>query len=78
VALLLFGKEEAILSAVPHYKIDALVRRFDIDHYDDRITIRCNLIEAYNQLLDFVVKHLPDKFHMIEYQRVSQVRISLC
>ena len=46
-ALLLFGKEEIIQSTLPHYKIDALVRRVDMDRYDDRLNIRCNLIEAY-------------------------------
>lgn len=30
-ALLLFGKEEAILSVLPHFKVDALVRRIDKD-----------------------------------------------
>ena len=30
-ALLLFGKEEAIQSAIPHYKVDALLRKIDTD-----------------------------------------------
>jgi len=47
-AILLFGKPEVIQSAVPHYKIDALLRREDIDRYDDRDNIRCNLIESYD------------------------------
>ena len=38
-ALLLFGKEEIIQSAVPHYKIDALLRREDTSRYDDRENI---------------------------------------
>lgn len=49
-ALLLFGKDEVIQSAIPHYKIDALVRRVDIARYDDRENIRCNIIEAYDKL----------------------------
>lgn len=40
-ALLLFGKDEVIQSAIPHYKIDALVRRVDIARYDDHENIRC-------------------------------------
>ncbi len=70
-ALLLFGKDEVISSAVPHYKIDALLRRTDTDRYDDRENIRCNLIEAYDRLMAFVVKHLPDKFYMQQDQRIS-------
>jgi len=70
-ALLLFGREEVIMNAIPHYKTDALVRRVDMDRYDDRITLRCNLVEAYDKLLEFVAKHLPDKFYMIGDQRVS-------
>ena len=53
---LMFGKEEAIQQLVPHYKIDALVRRENLDRYDDRLNIRVNLIEAYDLLMDFVAK----------------------
>ena len=70
-ALMLFGREEIIQSAVPHYKIDALLRREDTERYDDRENIRCNLIDAYDILMNFVAKHLPDKFFMESGQRVS-------
>jgi len=70
-ALLLFGKPETIGSALPHYKIDALLRVRDMDRYDDRINIRCNLIEAYDLLMQFVAKHLPDKFYLEGDQRIS-------
>ncbi len=70
-AILLLGKDEAIRSVVPHYKIDALVRRFNVDRYDDRLYIQTNLIEAYEQLLEFVAKHLPDKFYLEGDQRRS-------
>ncbi len=33
--------------------------------------IQCNLIEAYDQLMDFVARHLPDKFHLQGDQRIS-------
>lgn len=42
-----------------------------MDRYDDRVNIRCNLIEAYDKLMDFVAKHLPDKFYMEGDQRIS-------
>src|SRR5690554_81329 len=70
-ALLLFGKDEVIQSAIPHYKIDALVRRVDLDRYDDRENIRCNLVEAYDRLMAFIVKHLPDKFYLEGDLRIS-------
>ncbi len=70
-AILLFGKPEVINSALPHYKIDALVRKQDLDRYDDRINIRCNLIESYDKLMAFVEKHLPDKFYLEGTQRIS-------
>ena len=70
-ALLLFGNDATITSAIPHYKVDALVRRRNLDRYDDRIDIRCNLVEAYDKLMEFVHKHLPDKFYLEGIQRMS-------
>jgi ATP-dependent DNA helicase RecG len=70
-AVLLLGKDEVIQRIVPHYKIDALVRRENITRYDDRLYIQTNLIEAYEQLLEFVAKHLPDKFYLEGDQRRS-------
>ncbi|MBA7682303.1 hypothetical protein ES703_90653 [subsurface metagenome] len=70
-AVLLFGKDDVIQQILPHYKIDALVRIENIDRYDDRLIIRTNLIDAYDQLMGFVGKHLPDKFFMEGGQRLS-------
>jgi ATP-dependent DNA helicase RecG len=70
-AVLLLGRDEVIQSALPHYKIDALVRRIDMARYDDREYIQTNLIDAYDQLMAFTAKHLPDKFYMEGDQRVS-------
>jgi ATP-dependent DNA helicase RecG len=70
-ALLLFGRDEIIQSAIPHYKVDAVLRRNDLDRYDDRENIRCNLIETYDKLINFVAKHLPDKFYLQGDQRIS-------
>ena len=70
-AALLLGKDEIIRDVLPHYKIDALVRRINTDRYDDRDYIDTNLIEAYERLMDFAAKHLPDKFYMEGDQRVS-------
>lgn len=70
-AILLLGKDEVIQSTVPHYKIDALLRIKNTLRYDDRDYIQTNLIDAYDRLMDFVAKHLPDKFYMEGDQRVS-------
>ena len=63
-AVLLLGKTDVIRSLCPAYKTDALLQIDDKDRYDDRITVRENLIEAYDLLFDFCAKHLPDRFHL--------------
>ncbi|MEK7177767.1 MAG: AAA family ATPase, partial [Patescibacteria group bacterium] len=34
--ILLFGKDETILSVLPHYKTDLILRKINLDRYDDR------------------------------------------
>lgn len=70
-AILLFGKDETILSALPHFRTDAILRRENIDRYDDRDDIRTNLIESYDRLMAFVAKHLPDPFYLENDIRIS-------
>ncbi len=70
-AILLLGKDETIQSALPHYKIDALLRRDQMDHYDDRDRIDCNLIEAYDRLMAFIAKHLSDPFYLEKDARIN-------
>ena len=70
-AILLFGKDETILSALPHHRTDALLRRENLDRYDDRDDIRTNLLESYERLMAFVAKHLNDPFYMEGDLRVS-------
>jgi len=70
-SVLLLGKDEVIKDILPHYKIDALVKIKDLDRYDDRLIIETNLIEAYNQLMEFVAKHLPDRFYLEGDTRIS-------
>jgi ATP-dependent DNA helicase RecG len=70
-AVLLFGKDEVIQQVVPHYKTDALVRIQDKLRYDDREYIQTNLIDAYERLMAFVAKHLPDRFYLEDGQRIS-------
>lgn len=58
------GKDDVILNVAPAYVTDALVRKVNLDRYDDREVIKSNLVERYDRLLDFGKKHLPDKFFL--------------
>ncbi|GAA4308260.1 RNA-binding domain-containing protein [Nibribacter koreensis] len=70
-AALLLGSEDVIHSIIPHYRIDAIVRKENIDRYDDRLDIRTNLIDAYEKLTGFVGRHLPERFFLMGEQRVN-------
>ena len=70
-AILLFGKDETILSVVPHHRTDALYRVHDIDRYDDRDIITTNLIESYDRLMAFIIKHLDDRFYLENDRRID-------
>lgn len=70
-AVLLLGKDELIMSILPHYRTDAILRVDNIDRYDDRDDIRTNLIESYDRLMAFVEKNLKDKFYLEKEQRIS-------
>lgn len=69
--ILIFGKEELIHAALPHHRTDAILRRENLDRYDDRDDIRVNLIRSYERLMQFIAKHLNDKFYLEGDQRVS-------
>ncbi len=69
--VLLLGKDNVILDVCPAYMTDALLRKVNVDRYDDREIIRTNLIESYDKLLEFSRKHLLDKFFLEDIQRVS-------
>lgn len=70
-AVMLLGKADVILNVVPAYVTDALVRKVNVDRYDDREIISTNLIESYEQLMEFARKHLLDKFFLEDDQRKS-------
>ncbi|GHS86824.1 hypothetical protein FACS1894201_07870 [Bacteroidia bacterium] len=70
-AALLFGKDLTIQNLLPAYKVEAMVRIKNKDHWDDRLTLRTNLIDTYLQLKEFINRHLPDKFFMEGDQRVD-------
>ena len=70
-AILLLGKDDVILNVCPVYETDALVRKVNVDRYDDREIVRTNLVESFDQLMEFGRKHLPDKFFLENENRVS-------
>lgn len=79
--ILLFGKDETIKSALSYYKTDAILRVKDLDRYDDRDDIRTNLIESYDRLMNFMTKHLDDRFYLEGDQRIdvrSKIARELC
>lgn len=70
-AVLLLGTDACIQNVLAHYKTDAILRIKNTDRYDDRDDIRINLIESYERLMAFTAKHLPEKFSLINGQRVN-------
>ena len=81
-ALILFGKEEALEDFMPRYRFEALfhmctyhqytdLKQFP-NRYDDRRTMRCNLIHVYERLSEFVERYLPDKFFLPEGSTQSE------
>jgi len=73
-ALILFGTEDAITELMPRYRFEAVFHMCTYaqyndmtqfpSRYDDRRTIRQNLIRVYDQLGAFVERYLPDKFYL--------------
>ncbi|MDR1309979.1 MAG: putative DNA binding domain-containing protein [Deltaproteobacteria bacterium] len=70
-AILLFGREEAIRSILPGYVTDCILRRDDLDRYDDRLRVSRNLIEAFDEIMGFISKHTLDRFYIEGAQSVS-------
>lgn len=50
-AVLIFGKKSTIQSLLRAYKVEGMVRKVNVDCWDDRITppLRTNLIDTYIQ-----------------------------
>mgnify|MGYP006278156135 CR=1 FL=1 len=62
--LLLLGKRSPLLSAVPHHRTDLILRKVNLDRYDDRDFVDVNLVESYDRIMAFIAKHLPDPFYL--------------
>jgi ATP-dependent DNA helicase RecG len=70
-SVVLLGKDEVILSVIPHFRTDAILRIENLDRYDDRDDIRTNLLESYDRIMAFAAKHLPDKFYLEKDQNIN-------
>lgn len=60
--ILLFGKDNTIMSVLPQHKTDAIFRVVNKDRYDDRDVVITNLIDSYDRLISFGQKHLNHLF----------------
>ena len=52
--LLLLGKRSPLLSAVPHHRTDLILRKVNLDRYDDRDFVDVNLVESYDRIMAFI------------------------
>ncbi len=70
-AALIFGSEATIKSLLPAYKVEVMVRIQNLDRWDDRLTLRKNLIDSYLEIKQFVYRYLPEKFYTDKDQRID-------
>ena len=69
--VMLFAPDLLILKVCPAHRTDLILRKVNLDRYDDRDLVRTNLIESYDRILAFVQKHLPDPFYLEGIERRS-------
>ena len=69
--IMLLGTDESILQVCPAHRTDLILRKVNVDRYDDRDLVRTNLIDSYDRILAFVKKHLPDPFYLEGIERRS-------
>ncbi len=62
--ILLLGKQLPLLNTVPHHRTDLILRKVNLDRYDDRDFVDVNLVESYDRIMAFIHKHLPDPFYL--------------
>jgi ATP-dependent DNA helicase RecG len=62
-AALVFGTDEVIGNILPAYRIDILMRRENLDRWDDRLLLKTNLIDSYLKSLAFIKDKWPEKFY---------------
>ncbi|MBN1906099.1 MAG: hypothetical protein JW927_13490 [Deltaproteobacteria bacterium] len=60
--VMLLGTDDLILKVCPPHRTDLILRKVNIDRYDDRDLVITNLIDSYDRILDFIKKRLADPF----------------
>jgi ATP-dependent DNA helicase RecG len=73
-AIMLLGKDNVIKNVCPAYRTDALLKKINVDRYDDRLIVQTNLIDSYELLMGFAAKHMLDKFYLEGDARFSLSR----
>ncbi len=69
--VMLLGTDDFILKVCPPHRTDLILRKVNVDRYDDRDLVITNLIDSYDRILAFVQKHLPDPFYLEGIERRS-------
>ena len=69
--VMLLAPDELILKVCPPHRTDLILRKVNLDRYDDRDLVCTNLIESYDRILAFIKKHLPDPFYLEGIERRS-------
>ncbi len=69
--VMLFAPDLLILQVCPAHRTDLILRKVNVDRYDDRDLVRTNLIDSYDRILAFIKKHLPDPFYLEGIERRS-------
>ncbi len=69
--VMLFAPDSLILQVCPAHRTDLILRKVNVDRYDDRDLVRTNLIDSYDRILAFIKKHLPDPFYLEGIERRS-------
>ena len=69
--VMLLAPDSLILQACPAHRTDLILRKVNVERYDDRDLVRTNLIDSYDRVLAFVRKHLSDPFYLEGIERIS-------
>jgi predicted HTH transcriptional regulator len=52
--VMLLGTDDLILKVCPPHRTDLILRKVNVDRYDDRDLVITNLIDSYDRILDFI------------------------
>lgn len=69
--IMLLGNDFVIKDVTNGYLTDAILRKENIDRFDDRLIVETNLVESYEQLQLFAYKHLPDPYFLEGIRTIS-------